>query len=358
MISSFKLFVEDYKKNLLNRLKEYNLSSNKLTSQMLLGRNEIRDVKNWLTSRYGINGENAIENLSAFKDGDLPLSIQTSIIEEAQNKNKNAINYLFYRCFNQIKQAFTSYLGSNSYYRSKKLSGDIDGGIQDWLTVCFNTLCGGYDSTNYDFKKSAIMKFDASRNSTINSFANFYSNYLRNAINYEQKIQNRKGITGWGIDKDSKNMSIASIDKNINFSDSDKTFGDTLSDETQDIENSYLASEDEYLFLKNWQNLCIDPDFYKSLKDVKANISPADIIRYVLNDAVRLIDERATTGKIESNSKKLDMFNELNVTSYDFSKVMKKFINLLNDYDITQEDFTKNIKIIGPSIILKYIIEN
>lgn len=356
-MNDFKLLTENYRENLLKRLEEYNFSSNKLTPQMLLSANDIKDIKNWLTSRYGINGENAINNLSAFKDGDLPVAIQTSIIEEAQNKNKYAINYLFYRCFFQIKQAFTSYLGTNAYYRSKKLANATDGGVQDWLTVCFNTLCGGYDSTSYDFEKSAIMKFDLSKGSTIDSFASFYSNYLRNAINYEHKIQNRNGFTGWGIDKDTSNIHVSSIDKTINSSDNEKTFGDMLSDENENIENNYLASEDEYLFIKNWQNLCMDPDFYQSPKDVKADVSPADVIKYVLNDAIRLTNERATTGKIESTSKKLDMFSELGVTSYEFSKVMKKFGNLIEDYNITQEELTKNIKTIGPSIIVKYIVD-
>ena len=335
----------------LKRICEVSGKGLKLTPKLLLGSDAVR-VKNWIRARFGINGTKAIDSYTEFEDGDLPLEVQKAIIEDAQKGNENAIKYLYYRCYDQIKAAFTSYLGHDSYVRSKKLSGDIDGGLMDWLTVSYNTLCGGYDSTDYDFEKSPIKKFDTSRSPTFKAFASFYSNYLRNAINYEHKIQNRNGFAGWGVDSErpaTKNVSSLQTTLAPDSTGTDRALIDILYDERIDVEKDFEATEEEYEFLNGWKAMCSDERFY----DDAVGVSPADLVKYALEDALRLSDERAKTGEIKSATKKFTMLDDLNISNYELQKVGKVLGRLKDEYDLL--NFESNIESIGAKILLKYI---
>lgn len=347
---NLKVLLENFNVS-LKRICEVSGSGLKLTPKLLLGSDAVR-VRNWLKSRFAIDGTKAIENYTEFADGDLPLEIQKAIIEDAKKGNENAIKYLYYRCYDQIKAAFTSYLGHDSYVRSKKLSGDIDGGLMDWLTVSYNTLCGGYDSTDYDFEKSPIAKFDINRNPTFKAFASFYSNYLRNAISYEHKIQNRHGFAGWGVDSEkpaTKNVTSLQSTVAADAVGTDRRLIDILSDERVDVEKNFEATEEEYEFLNSWRAMCKDERFY----DNSVGVSPADLVKYALEDALRLNDERAKTGEIKSATKKGTMLDDLNISNYELQKVGRVLGQLKDEYDLF--NFDSNVESIGAKILLKYI---
>jgi hypothetical protein len=270
-------------------------------------------------------------------DGKYNTAKQARIFKAAQKGDRDAINYIYLKCAENIGKTFwDAFLGPNKSIQAKRIN---DGAVSEWASIAYETLTGGFKE--YRDAKGALETFDTSKYTYGDLFQNFkfyFWNLLRNSAketNYSNSLgglSNVRDTTGGEDFK--KGIEIAGYDPAYMDEQQDKHHG--LDDETAD---SVITNDTVGSFLSKWKEFAQDPE----VNEGKV-VTPAAVLKTTLE-----LGSGADSATILTE--KFPQVSRNTVMTY-----VRKAVEIMSSkYGIQYEDLMTAIKQIGEDKVASYL---
>jgi hypothetical protein len=291
------------------------------------------DFKNYISPLEKKKAEEKWGKYDKKENGKYNIDDQKKIIKAAKNGDRDAVNYIYLKCAENIGKTFwTSYLGPNTQIQSRRIR---DGAKDEWAGIAFQALTGGFKE--HSNAKSALETFNPDKYSYGDLFQNFkfyYWNILRNAAveaNYKEKFQGMSKVKGI------KNGEYTNSDISIKEYEPNEIEAnqDLNTDETFDI---VADNQDVEEFLDSWMEFSQDT----RLNEGKF-CTPKSVLKNV-------IEAGANAQSVDFLKNKYPQVSRNTIMNY-----LHKAVEILNEYEINFQLLTKAIKKLGEDKIASYL---
>ena len=275
------------------------------------------------------------------KDGNI--KGQKEIISAAKEGDKDAINYIFLRCADNIGKTFwKSYLGPNPQERKRRIK---QGAIFEWATIAYETLTTGFKG--YRDAKGALETFSPGKYDTgdlLRNFGFYYWQLLRNSANEANLVEQAGGISETpgikGGKWTEKKSGIVSYDPTYMNDDMD----DDMSSQNRygDPDKVMNDSDDKIeadRFMESWKDFAQD----EIINEVRSGASPAGILRLVIE-----------TGADESGLKVLEAAYP-KISRNTLKSYVNKAVEEMSEYGLGYDELMNAIKVYGKDKVASYL---